>query len=220
LLIDDADDVRILARKILEVDGAIVSEASSVDEGILKGRSQVPHLILIDLNMPGKTGFDYLDFRLGDPLFRPIPTIVFSGLKDRESVQRALSLGADDYIVKPFRATLMLQKVRKALRLSSFYSRKIPAEENALATFSISGEILQMNEFGCVLESPVKFGPEEDLQIKSDFLREVGAEEFRMRSTISGGKFREGGRYTTEVTFIGIDREVSAKLRSKLGSRK
>lgn len=218
LIIDDAEDARLLARKILEVDGATVSEAASIDAGVSAAKIQVPHLIVVDLDLPGKTGFDFLDFRMGDSLFRNIPTIVLSAKKDRGSVQKALTLGADDYILKPFRATLVLQKVRKVLRLSSFYTKKI--FPTAPATFSVSIEVVSMNEVGCVVESPVKFAPEEDVQIRSEYFRELGAEILRMRVAKEGARYLDGGRYSAEVTFIGIDREIAATLRAKIGSGK
>ncbi len=220
LLIDDAEDVRLLAKKILEVDGAVVTEASGVDAGVAASRIQIPHLIIVDLEMPEKTGFDFLDRRRSDPQLRAIPTIVFSAKKDLASVQRAFALEANDYILKPFRATLMLQKVRKALRLSSFSSRKFPAGEVSRAVFTITAEVIEMNEVGCVIESPVKLAPEEDLRVRSDYFRELGIEEFRMRATLQGADYFEGGRYRSEVSFIGIDREIAAKLRTKLGSGK
>ncbi|MBC7386880.1 MAG: response regulator [Cryobacterium sp.] len=137
LLIDDAPEARMLARKILEVDGAIVSEASTIDDGINLIRNKVPHLILVDLEMPVRSGFEFLTVREGDALFKTIPTIVLSGRKDRESIQKVIAFGANDYILKLFRAILLLQKVRKVLMLISFYSRKIVSETKLDATFSI-----------------------------------------------------------------------------------
>jgi CheY-like chemotaxis protein len=220
LIIDDADDARLLARRILEVDGAAVTDASSIDAGVAAARIQVPHLIVVDLDLPGKTGFDFLDFRSTDSLFRGIPTIVLSAKRDRTSVQKALSLGADDYVLKPFRATLVLQKIRKALRLSSFYSKKIPPGPLADAIFSISAEVVAINEVGCVVESLVKFGPEADVAIKSEYFRGLGAEDVRMRVVKEGGRFLEDGRYASEVSFIGIDREAAATLRARIGGKK
>lgn len=105
LIIDDAPEARLLARKILEVDGAQVSEAGGVDTGIELARKNVPHLIIVDLEMPVRSGFEFLTLRAADPLFQAIPTLVLSGKKDRASIQRAIAFGANDYILKPFRAT-------------------------------------------------------------------------------------------------------------------
>lgn len=220
LIVDDAADARLLARKILEVDGATVSEAETVEEGLRTAKTLVPHLILIDLDMPGKDGFDFLESRKADPLFRGIPTLVLSGLKDKVSVQRAVSLGADDYIVKPFRATLVLQKVRKVLRLGSFQSRKITPGAGAQATFSIPVEIARMNETGCVVECPVKFGPDEPVTIQSDLLRELGIPDAQMRTRKMKGQYLEAGQYSTEVNFVALERDVANRIRAKIGGKK
>lgn len=220
LIVDDAADARLLARKILEVDGATVTEAESAEEGLATTKTLVPHLILIDLDMPGKNGFDFLEARSADPLFRGIPTLVLSGLKDKGSVQRAVSLGADDYILKPFRATLVLQKVRKVLRLGSFQTRKVVPGAGAIAVFSIPTEIARMNETGCVVECPVKFGPDEGVMIQSDLLKELGLGEAKMRTRKMKGQYLEAGQYSTEINFVALERDVANRIRAKIGGKK
>lgn len=220
LIVDDAADARMLTRKILEVDGATVTEAETVEQAFLTTKTLVPHLILIDLDMPGKNGFDFLESRMADPVFRGIPALVLSGLKDRESVRRAVSLGADDYILKPLRAALVLQKVRKVLRLGSFLSRTVVPGPGAQAVFSIPTEIARMNETGCVVECPVKFGPDEGVTIHSDLLQELGIVDAKMRTRKAKGQYLEAGQYSTEINFVALEREVANRIRAKIGGRK
>lgn len=219
LIIDDAMDARLLARKILEGDGASVSEADTIDAGIAAVRAHLPHLIVVDLNLPGKTGFDFLDFRMGESLFRVIPTIVLSALKDKASVQNALSMGADDYILKPFRATLVLQKVRKALRLGSFYKKQIVSGVASRAVFSIAGEVLRMNEVGCAVECPVKFSPEEGIALKGALIDHMDLGSLKMRTDLEVPKFLGPGRYSTEINFAGIDRDLATAIARRLKSK-
>jgi CheY-like chemotaxis protein len=220
LVVDDADDARLLARKILEVDGATVSAVASVDEALTLLETKLPHLIFLDLEMPQKNGMDFLATRMGDPRLRAIPTVVLSGKKDRSSVLNALLMGANDYLVKPFRATLVVQKARKALSLSSFHSKKLAEGIGSEATLSLAGELTGLNEAGCQLDCSVRFGPEEDIKIASELFVELGLENTRMRTVRSAGKYAGNARYNTAVNFVGVDHEVVVKIREKLRERR
>src|SRR5271154_2065315 len=116
LLIDDAPDARVFARRILAGDGADVEEASTIDEGLAIVARSAPHLIITDLMLPEKTGFDLLAERANNPTLAAIPTLVLSSSNDPKSVVRAISSGAVDYVLKPLKANLLLQKARKHLR--------------------------------------------------------------------------------------------------------
>lgn len=219
LLIDDADEIRVLARRILEVDGASVSDAPSIDQGVSIARENVPHLVIVDLSLPEKTGFDFLEFRRTDSLLQGIPAIVLSGNKDRESVQRAISLGANDYIVKPFRATQVLQKIRKALKLTSFYSKKLDASVSMAGSASIPIEITHLSEVACRISSPVKFAAGEAIQLRSNFTDRLGIGDLRMCVSNQAGVYLDAGQYGSEVDFVGIDRDLAARIRVVLGAK-
>ena len=128
LIVDDARDVRILVKRILEGDGATVHEAPDADIALAVLQTRSPHLVITDLAMPGKSGFDLLDLRRSHEAWRNLPMLVLSGKNDLESVSRSIALGANDYILKPLSSTLLLQKVRRALKASSFLTHVFPAD--------------------------------------------------------------------------------------------
>jgi len=103
LVIDDDPSTRVLLSKVLEVNGAIMEEASSVKEGIEKIHERAPDVILLDLSMPEQNGYVFLETRRRDPKLRPIPVIVLSGTNHPKLVSHALALGADHFREKPFR---------------------------------------------------------------------------------------------------------------------
>lgn len=111
LLIEDSMPVRQALRVSLQAAGYAVREAGSGEDGL-------PHcagadLLLLDLNLPGMSGFDVLE-RL--PRDGGLPVIVLSGREEVDAKIRALDLGADDYVTKPFDAGELLARVRAALR--------------------------------------------------------------------------------------------------------
>ncbi len=215
LLLDDAEDIRLLAGKILSGDGANVIPAVDVDQAMGLAKEKIPHIFIIDLEMPVKTGFDFLEAKRFDTHLKDIPVIVLSGLKDKISVQKAISLGAADYILKPFRATLLLQKIRKALKLSSFLKRTIDDPALSVATLSVPTEIIRMNETGCQIDCAVKISPNENIQLTSDLLKSLQIEQIQMKSTEQEPQFGASGRYICEINFIGMDPELVRKIRRR-----
>lgn len=87
--------------KLKEI-GYLVEIANDGQEGIDKVKTFLPDLILLDLIMPVKDGFQFLDEIRKDPSFNKIPIIVFSTLGQESDIKKALALGAKDYINKSF----------------------------------------------------------------------------------------------------------------------
>ncbi len=90
-------------------------------------RSPHPALILLDLNMPRKDGLQTLvELRL-DPRWSCLPTLILTGSKNEQDVQRAYALGADGYFVKPFDLKQLREIVRTvcAYWLECAYPRKV-----------------------------------------------------------------------------------------------
>jgi len=75
-------------------------EAISGDEGLNKVYSEKPDLILLDLMLPKRSGFDVLMELKRDKGTREIPVIILSNLAQEEDIKRVMSLGAYDYLIK------------------------------------------------------------------------------------------------------------------------
>ncbi len=102
LLIDDDKFFHnFYAVKLKEL-GYEVEVASDGEEGFAKIGTFQPNLILLDIIMPKKDGFDFLQDLMANPAYKSIPVIVFSTLGDKPDVDKALKLGARDYVNKSF----------------------------------------------------------------------------------------------------------------------
>ena len=112
LLVDDAPDVTAL---MLRSRGYQVSVALNGLEGIEKARNEHPELIFLDIMMPGMDGYEVCVRLKADPDTGDIPIIMLTAKEDPESVTKCRSLGADDYIVKPFSLPALLKKLKKFL---------------------------------------------------------------------------------------------------------
>src|SRR6185312_5221256 len=102
LIIDDADEVRLVVRTALTQFGFATHEACNGREGIEMALIHVPDLIICDVNMSGMDGFSTLEAIRDLPLFTTTPFILMTGSVGHDGFRRGMSCGADDYLQKPF----------------------------------------------------------------------------------------------------------------------
>jgi two-component system, OmpR family, KDP operon response regulator KdpE len=127
LVIDDEPQIRRALRVGLEQNNYQVFLAASGEEGLDLAASRSPDLVILDLAMPGKSGFDVCR-ELRE--WTKIPIIVLS-VRDREEDKiKALDLGADDYLTKPFGIGELLARARAVMR------RQAPDEDQDQSTFT------------------------------------------------------------------------------------
>lgn len=100
VLIEDDMILSKIIRESLEEEGYTVATGMNGNEGLELIRSVKPTIILLDLLMPQKDGFEVLEILQNDPEVSKIPVVVLTMLNAEENVRRAMELGAIDYIVK------------------------------------------------------------------------------------------------------------------------
>ena len=118
LVADDVpDNVSLLARYLQKEGYAFVTATNGV-ETLEKARSEMPDLILLDVNMPEKDGFEVLREIRADSTIGHIPVIILTAARpDLVDIQYGLNLGADDYITKPFDRHELVARIRARLRV-------------------------------------------------------------------------------------------------------
>ncbi len=119
LAVDDETDVLLVIKTALQSEGFEVSSATNGQEALDKIPSEKPDLVILDVMMPGMTGFEVLDKMKSDPDMAGIPVIMLTGLSERSKIKQALESGTDYYIVKPFDFHDLMSKVNDALNSST-----------------------------------------------------------------------------------------------------
>lgn len=114
LVVDDEPPIRKLLRVGLSVEGFSILEATNAAEAMQKVEGERPDLILLDLGLPDMQGHDLLAKWRNDLL--ELPIIILSSRTDEAGIVRALELGADDYVTKPFGTRELVARIRVALR--------------------------------------------------------------------------------------------------------
>lgn len=114
LIVDDEPPIRKLLKVGLTTQGYAVAEAINAKSAIEVLRSEKPDLIILDLGLPDMTGHELLERWRSEGLTLPI--VILSSRTDEAGIVKALELGADDYITKPFGMNELVARLRVALR--------------------------------------------------------------------------------------------------------
>jgi len=107
LVVDDESDIRQAMAEILADEGYQVADAGDGAEALAKVRAFHPEVVLLDLMMPGMSGWDFLRAARGDPELSSIPVIVLSALGGERAIE------AQAFIEKPFDLDTLLRAVRR-----------------------------------------------------------------------------------------------------------
>ncbi len=119
VVIEDDKDIQALLKERLADEQFEVLQAFSGEEGIALSAKAKPELVLLDIMLPGKNGFDILRSLKVDPLTKHVPVIMLTARSDEADVVSALELGADDYVTKPFSFKILAARVRRLLRVQT-----------------------------------------------------------------------------------------------------
>lgn len=115
LVIEDDEHVRLPLVDVLEANGYAVFQAANGKEGIQAARDEEPDLIVSDIMMPEVDGYGVFEALQEDPHTAIIPFIFLTAKTDPTDIREGLSLGADDYLTKPFEIRDLLEAIRVRL---------------------------------------------------------------------------------------------------------
>jgi two-component system phosphate regulon response regulator PhoB len=119
LVVDDEADIVALVAYHLVKAGYRVSTASSGPDAIAAARQERPALVVLDLMLPGASGYDVLEQLRNQPATRDIAVLMLTARREEQDRIRGLSLGADDYLTKPFSPPELVLRVGAILRRMS-----------------------------------------------------------------------------------------------------
>jgi type IV pilus assembly protein PilB len=116
LVCDDEPITRMLVKLLLEKEQYVVLESRTGREGVEIARRERPDLMLVDLNMPEMDGYEAIAHLRREVTLTTMPILVLTSEEGPGVERRVLDLGADDYIVKPFEASVLLSRVQAVFR--------------------------------------------------------------------------------------------------------
>jgi two-component system phosphate regulon response regulator PhoB len=102
LVIDDEAPIRLLCRVNLEAEGMTVLEAADGSAGLETARAEQPHVVLLDVMMPGRNGWEVAEELLADERTSEIPIVFLTARAEVKDRAKGIDLGGVDYVTKPF----------------------------------------------------------------------------------------------------------------------
>src|SRR5439155_733799 len=124
LVIDDDSAVMALTTRALRPRGFQTLTAHNGVVGLEMAKTQLPDLIICDIQMPQLNGFETLAALRQDAATAAIPFIFLTGMADRDQVRQGMGLGADDYLTKPFTAQELIGAVNIRLEKQNALRRR------------------------------------------------------------------------------------------------
>jgi putative two-component system response regulator len=183
LVADDEQPVAELLRRVLVKEGygvEIVYDGLSALEGVLQHK---PHLVLLDVNMPGMNGIEVCRRLKQDPAHRLTPVVLVTGMSQREKRIEGLDAGADDFLSKPVDTQELLARVRTLVRMKR-YTDDLDSAASLIVAMALlveardgntEGHCHRMANYATALGRALDLG-EGDLQAlqRGGFLHDIG----------------------------------------------
>lgn len=136
LVVDDNASGRQLLVDIMRSIDLGVIEAANGFEALDHARAHHPDLIILDVNMPGMSGFEVVEQLKSDPNTASIPVLLLTALANIDNRVQGLKLGADDYLTKPYNPRELIERVKTRLRLKTETDSLRHTQEIVRNTFS------------------------------------------------------------------------------------
>jgi DNA-binding response OmpR family regulator len=113
LLVDDDPDLLSVTSFALQQAGMLVVQAASFDAGLSQFRREQPDLAVLDINLPGGSGFELCRALRNEST---LPILMLTVRSEEADLVRALELGADDYLTKPYSPRTLIARIKALLR--------------------------------------------------------------------------------------------------------
>jgi cyclic di-GMP phosphodiesterase len=139
LVVDDNEVNALLLKQMLTSRGYSTIAVHNAVEAEVEIQREAPDLVLLDVVMPGKSGYDLCRELKQDSNTRLIPIVMITGLSDREDRLKGIEAGADDFLTKPISPEELFARVNSLLKLKEF-TDELETADSVLCTLGLSVE--------------------------------------------------------------------------------
>ncbi len=209
LIVDDQKTILITLEAILKQQGYYVFSATNSIDAFDKFNSEHIDLVITDAVMPlGSSGYTLITSIRSAQKNNLVPIIMLTGKREKADVEKALTAGADDYIVKPIDPDILSVKIKNLLEKSTPHIEFIEAPVNAAAHIVTKTEIISMSEVEIKLTTNIQMSVGQIYKITGDFFKSLDLESVNTR-VASCEKISEN-QFKIATHFVGLtDKELS-----------
>jgi len=137
LVADDSMTIQKVVELTLSREEFVLVQARSGAEALQRAKEIRPDLILLDVLMPDKNGYEVCEALRAEPSLRQVPVILLTGTFEAFDKERAVAVGANDHVTKPFESQLLIGKIKQLLFARGLDSAAPGRPQPAPATFSV-----------------------------------------------------------------------------------
>lgn len=119
LVVDDEPNIVLSLEFLMQQAGFEVATAEDGEGALARIAESAPDLLLLDISLPGISGFDVLERLRADPAHARLPIVMLTAHGREVEREKGLALGADDYVTKPFSTQALVEKVKTLLAEAS-----------------------------------------------------------------------------------------------------
>lgn len=198
ILVVDDEPVNVdLVEALLKPEGYDVVKAHSGEEALFLIKREQPDLILLDLMMPGMTGYDVMRWLKKDRRYRLIPIIILTAYKEEKI--KALEEGADDFVAKPIEKYELLARVRAHLRMREYLS-ELEYAENILYVLA---KLIELRD------SYTEEHTERVAKLSVLIGNEMGLDEFELNALRKGALLHDIGKIAVPDSILRKEGELT-----------
>lgn len=115
VVVDDDREISVAVRELLVPEGFLVDCPNEPRAALVETIREVPDLVILDVNMPGMTGWEFCAILRRQSATRDVPVLFLTGRSEVKDRITAMQLGGSDFLAKPFGAEELRRKVRSLL---------------------------------------------------------------------------------------------------------
>ncbi|MCB9025486.1 MAG: response regulator [Bdellovibrionaceae bacterium] len=215
LIVDDDKDILKFADALLTQANHEVKIATNPIAAIELLNSRSFDLIITDANMPHYTGFELVKTIRVDARYKNIGIAMLTGLREKESIEKAIKAGVDDYIVKPIDPMIFLRKVKELLdkkpprKQQELNFSSIAKETNAKIT--LETQVISVSESSMKLRTQFALPEDSLLNIQTQIFNSMGIEPPPLK-VIS--VLKVDSEFHLTIGYVGLTEQDSEKIRN------
>jgi DNA-binding response OmpR family regulator len=212
LVVDDDKDMQSYISKILTNLGYEVLCTNNTEDAFALVLDNVPHLILLDVNLEGEYGFSLLEKMNQVDLLDKINVFMISSSTNKQSIVLSKQFGVEGFLLKPINNNILMNTAKKYVKEYKFPPMVFPEEENHHVVLKIPGEITKLNEVSFSIRSKIKFKEPRRVEIESSFLQSLGVNRGHYK-VYQQSRDINPGIYDTIIVFIGLNDNTLQNIR-------